>query len=118
MWQVMRAAIETQMARNAYEPNVPTLRPAEAFHLATAGGARALGKANAIGTLDVGKEADLIVIDLGALTPYGRDQLSAAQRSPEDVLALCIYRGGPHATQETYVRGRCVYRRAKTEAAP
>lgn len=112
MWQVMRAAIDTQKARRAYEPNVPMLSTAEAFHFATAGGAHALGKAGAIGTLDVGKEADFILVDLAALTPYGRDPLSVAELNPEDVLALCIYRGGPHATRETYVRGRCVYRRA------
>ena len=115
MWQVVRAAIETQKARSFYEPGVSQLRVAEAFHLATAGGARALGKADAIGTLDAGKEADLVVIDLGALSPYGRDRLSVEQLSPDDALALCIYRGGPHATQETYVRGRCVYRREETE---
>ena len=115
MWQVMRAAIETQKARSFYEPGVFQLRVAEAFHLATAGGARALGKADAIGKLDVGKEADVVVIDLGTLSPYGRDRLSVEQLSPEDVLALCIYRGGPQATQETYARGRCVYRREETE---
>ena len=34
--------------------------------------------------------------------------------SAEDVLSLCIYRGGPHATAETFVRGRSVYRAAQT----
>ncbi len=114
MWQVMRAAIETQKARNCYEPTVPTLRPADALHLATAGGARALGKTETIGTLDVGKEADLLVVDLGSLIPYERDRLGVTQLSAEDILALCVYRGGPHGTRETYVRGRCVY--SRTEA--
>src|SRR5438876_9230886 len=58
MWQVMRAAIEVQKARTAYEPNLRALRPSEAFYLGTQGGACALGKANIIGTFDVGKEAD------------------------------------------------------------
>ena len=71
MWQVMRAAIDVQKARGAYEPNLRALRPSEAFYLATHGGARALGKTKIIGTLDAGKEADLTVIDLAALTPYG-----------------------------------------------
>jgi guanine deaminase len=109
MWQVMRAAIDVQKARAAYEPNLRPLRPSEAFYLATHGGARALGKASVIGTLDPGKEADLIVVDLGAVAPYRKDRQSLHQIPTGDVLALCIYRGGPHANLKTYVRGRCVY---------
>src|SRR3984893_2379165 len=112
MWQVTRAAIDVQKARSAYEPNLRQLRPSEAFHLATQGGARALSKANIIGTLDPGKEADLIVVDLSALAPYRKMPLK--DLSTEDVVALCIYRGGPHATVETYVRGRCVYQAPNT----
>jgi guanine deaminase len=110
MWQVMRAAIEVQKARSAYEPNLRPIRVSEAFYLGTQGGARALGKAKIIGTLDVGKEADFVVVDLPALLPYQKDRHFLNAMSPEDVLALCVYRGGPHSTLETYVRGRCVYR--------
>ncbi|MDQ6623042.1 MAG: amidohydrolase family protein [Verrucomicrobiota bacterium] len=112
MWQVMRAAVEVQRLRTFYEPEVPPLRVADAFHLATAGGARALGKSATIGTLEVGKEADLLVIDLGALHPYGKDRQRMNELIKDDVVALCVYRGGPAATRETYVRGRCVYRAA------
>src|SRR6202022_2099194 len=108
MWQGMRAAIEVQKARSAYEPNLRPLRPSEAFYLATHGGARALGKANVIGTLDAGKEADLIVVDLAALLPYP-NQAALAELAPEDVVALCIYRGGPKSNLETYVRGNRIY---------
>ena len=108
MWQVMRAAIEVQKARSAYEPNLRPLRPSEAFFLGTHGGARALGKASIIGTLDVGKEADLIVVDLPALLPYPSPN-ALAELAPEDVVALCIYRGGPQANLGTYVRGKCIY---------
>jgi guanine deaminase len=111
MWQVMRAAVEVQKARTAYEANLRPLRPGEALHLATVGGARALGKAEAIGTLDAGKEADLTVFDLAAAMPYPPEPSSLDGLSPEDVIALCVYRGGPHATVETYVRGKSVYRR-------
>jgi guanine deaminase len=112
MWQVMRAAVEVQKARTAYEANLRPLRPAEALYLATVGGARALGKAEAIGTLDAGKEADITLFDLAAATPYPPEQGSLDGLSPEDVIGLCVYRGGPHATVETYVRGKSVYRRS------
>jgi cytosine/adenosine deaminase-related metal-dependent hydrolase len=110
MWQVMRSALEVQKTRNMTEPHLPRMRPSEAFYLATSGGARALGKSASIGSLDVGKEADLLVVDLPTLMPYGRNDARLDDLSPEDILALCIYRGGPHATLETYVRGNCVYR--------
>src|SRR6266513_2643573 len=117
MWQVMRAAIEVQKARSAYEPNLRPLRPSEALYLGTHGGARALGKANVIGTLDAGKEADLIVVDLPALLPY-QNQAALAELTPEDVVALCIYRGGPQANLETYVRGNCIYQAPSLVGAP
>src|SRR4030081_786301 len=110
MWQVMRAAIDVQKARTAYEPNLRPLRASESFYLATQGGARALGKSKIIGTLDAGKEADFVVVDLSSLLPYVKDRQSLNGLSTEDVLALSIYRGGPHSTLETYVRGKCVYR--------
>jgi len=113
MWQVMRGALDVQKARSMSQPHLPRLRPGEAFHLATSGGARALGKSEKIGSLTAGKEADLLVVDLPALLPYGNKNHYLDDLSAEDVLALCIYRGGPHATVESYVRGRCVYRRPK-----
>src|SRR5713226_4384264 len=117
MWQVMRAAIEVQKARSAYEPNLRPLRPGEAFYLATLGGALALGKVCIIGTLDAGKEADLIVVDLAALLPYPQNQQALVELAAEDVVALCIYRGGPQANLETYVRGKCIYQAPGLAAA-
>ena len=32
-----------------------------------------------------------------------------SELSPQDLIALCIYRAGPSATLSTYVRGRKVY---------
>jgi guanine deaminase len=116
MWQVMRGALDVQKARSMFEPNLPRLRPSEVFHLATSGGARALGKSAIIGSLDVGKEADVIVVDLAALLPYGKQSRKLDDLSTEDILALCIYRGGPQANLETYVRGKCVYRAPEPSA--
>jgi guanine deaminase len=111
MWRVMRAAVDVQKARSAYEPNLRPLRPVEAFFLATRGGALALGKGTRIGTLDAGKEADFVVIDLASIAPYtSKDRRLPAELSPEDAVALCVYRADATSTVETYVRGRCVYR--------
>ena len=108
LWRVMRSVVESQQARSFYESGAAVPTPAEALHLATQGGADALGKGSVIGSLDVGKEADLTVMDSGALLPYGgpADELSA-----EDIVSLCVYRGGSEAVVETFVRGRSVYRR-------
>ncbi|MFN3705078.1 MAG: amidohydrolase family protein [Thermoflexales bacterium] len=48
----------------------PAVMPArEVFHMATADGARAIGLAHLIGSLTVGKQADLIAVDLDLPTP-------------------------------------------------
>jgi guanine deaminase len=118
MWQVMRGALDVQKARNISEPHLPRLRPSEAFYFATTGGARALGKSATIGSLDAGKEADLLLVELPALLPYGKTGPGLDDLTTEDILALCIYRGGPHATRETYVRGKCVYRAPEAAISP
>ena len=115
LWRVMRSAIESQKARSFYEKDVAVPTPAEVLHLATQGGAEALGKGSIIGSLDIGKEADLTVMDIGALLPYRRSSKGTNDLTTEDVLSLCIYRGGPEAVIETFVRGSSVYRAPEPE---
>ena len=108
LWQVMRAAIDTQRARTYTDASNPPLHPVEAFHLATQGGADTLNRGASLGSLDAGKEADLLVLDPAAVAPYGdTDALT-----PQELVALCVYRGGPQATVATFVRGKAVYERA------
>ena len=113
LWQVMRSAIESQKARSFYQKHVPVPTPAEALYLATQGAALALGKGARIGSFEPGKEADLTVMDYSALLPYHGSVRS--DMSAEDVLSLCIYRGGPGAVMETFVRGRSIYRAPEPE---
>ena len=110
MWRVMRSAIESQKARSFYQPGVRIPSAAEAFHLATLGGAAALGKEALIGTFDVGKEADLVVLDLAHVLPYGGRGNMHSDLSAEEVITLLVYRGGPQAVIETFVRGSSIFR--------
>ena len=113
MWRVMRGAIEAQKARSFYEPQVEVPSPAEALFLATQGAAVALGKGGVIGSFEVGKEADFTVIDYGSLLPYHKS--AKMDLGAEDIISLCIYRGGPDSVVETFVRGRSIYRAPETE---
>jgi guanine deaminase len=110
LWQVMRSTIESQKARGYYERNIPIIHPSQALYLATQGGAEALCKGHVIGSFDAGKDADITVMNIPALLPYRGTALHADALSAEDVLALCVYRGGPHAVVETMVRGKSVFR--------
>ena len=110
MWQVMRSSVEAQQARAFFDSNLTPITTAEAFHLATVGGADALGKSSEIGTLHIGKEADLTVVDITSLLPYHKLAKSEPEMAPEDLLALCIYRGNASHIVETFVRGRSIYR--------
>ena len=79
-----------------------TLAPLDWLRIGTLGGARALGIGDAIGSLEVGKEADLIAIDPAfvAAVPGGVDD------DPEDLMSRIIFRGHPDMVRAAWVRGR------------
>ncbi len=119
LWTVMRSAIESQRARSFHERGTRLLKVAEAFHLGTQAGAEVLGAAKTTGSLEPGKDADLTVINVETLLPYGRAGAPrVSELSPQDLIALCIYRGGPAATVSTYVRGRKVYEAGRSPLSP
>ena len=71
-----------------------TIRAEQTLRMATFGGAKALGLANEIGSLEVGKKADVIVVDTQTLhaTPNARDLVSALVYSAQatDVRSVLI----------------------------
>ncbi len=87
------------------EPDEP-LDPVGAFHLATRGGALALGLEDRIGGLEAGMEADLIVVD-----PRRCDPVGAADADPARVLSRLVYRAVPGLVRASFVRGRRCFSR-------
>ncbi len=107
MWNEMAMACTVSKLRFALltEKNA-TLKPAEVFHVATLGAAKALGLSDRIGNLEKGKDADFVVVDPRQTDPAERDE-DAADR----VLSRLIYRADPRMVRETFVRGRRCFHR-------
>ncbi len=103
MFGVMKVALLTErISRN--DPN-PGLRPQPEDMLedATRGGARAVRQGQALGSLEVGKKADLIVLDTrrAHLVPAGR------------VLSAWIHNGQPSDIESSMVDGQFIMRNRK-----
>jgi guanine deaminase len=75
----------------------------EAFHLATLGGAQALGLADRIGNFAPGKEADFVILDPAA-TPILARRTGIAANIEEKLFALMTL-GDDRAVAATYVLG-------------
>ena len=81
--------------------------PADLLYLATEGGAHALDLEQKVGSLEPGKDADIVVIDPRA-TALSAARCERFAEPLEQWFALCILGDDRHVS-ETYVRGRLVH---------
>ena len=80
----------------------PPLGPLDWLRLGTYEGARALGLADRIGSLETGKEADLIAIDPRTVAPIpGIDS-----DDPAEIVSRLAFRPHPSMVRAAWVRGR------------
>ena len=88
------------------------LHPLKGFYMATLGNARALQLDHCIGNFEKGKEADFILINLGA-TPLQALRQSSAQTLSEKLFALMTL-GDEHNIARAYIMGKLAFRRTES----
>ena len=105
LFEVMRVALLTErISRDDPFPGVRP-QPEDMLEDATLGGARALRRTTLVGSLDVGKKADLLVVDTmrAHLVPAGR------------IVSAWIHNGQPSDIESVMVDGQFVMRNRKIQ---
>ena len=107
IFSVMRMGAYAQMARRALtgEGEAP-VTPLEWLRLGTLDGARALGLDDRIGSLEVGKEADMIVVDPSRTAPVPGASEPEALAEADGLVGRLMFRGHPDMVRAAWVRGR------------
>ena len=95
MLEVIKSAI---LLQRIHHLEATALSAREAFEMATTGGARALGLQDQLGSLEVGKAADIVVFD-------GTSPALANIHDPFQAVAYCA---GPREVKDVWIAGRRV----------
>jgi guanine deaminase len=96
--------LETIRSRLQLGDTVTLVGPKMAFYLATLGSARVLGLADQIGSLEPGKQADFVVVDLNATEV---DPIAA--QSSEELVCQFTHHAAALAVRAVFIGGRCVH---------
>ena len=106
IFSVMRAGAVTQrvLELTGRSDRSHAARPSDWLRLGTLDGAAALGIGDRTGSIEKGKEADLIAIDPRLTTPLPGDEPPI--ESMDDVLSRLIFRPHPNMVRAAWVRGR------------
>lgn len=107
---VMASMKLSLLVHNIMSRDKKGLAPRQSFAMATMGGARAYGLENMIGSLEPGKRADIISIDLSRATHLAPMCRSAIQYGPEILFFLFIRNCAGTETCDTMVDGRFLRR--------
>ncbi|MDR3608924.1 MAG: 5'-deoxyadenosine deaminase [Oligoflexia bacterium] len=108
---------EMRMAALLHKPGAgpKAMRAQEVLDMATRAGARALGWWDDIGSIEIGKKADLIALDLNTPTnavPAGHEQ------DPEAIASSVVYSSSPAHLSWTMVDGRVLFKHGKVRGIP
>ena len=104
IFATMRAGAFVQSARRVCEHDEASraLGPLDWLRLGSYEGARALGQEDRIGSLETGKQADLIAVDPRLVAPVpGEDS-----HDPAEVMSRLAFRPHPDMVRAAWVRGR------------
>ncbi len=103
IFSVMRVGSYAQNARRvAGLEQGHVLKPLDWLRLGSLGGAEALGLGDTIGSLETGKEADVIAVDPSMIAPIP----GVVDDDPEDLASRMIFRAHPDMVRAAWVRGR------------
>jgi guanine deaminase len=103
IFTAMRTGFYVQNARRvAGAESGRVLTPLEWLRLGSLGGAHVLGLGDAIGSLEAGKEADVIAVDSAFTAPVP----GVEDDDPADIASRLIFRSHPDMVRAAWVRGR------------
>ncbi len=111
---------EMRLAALIHKPGAGprAMRAQEVLDMATRNGAFALGWLSDIGSIEVGKKADLVALDLNAVENHLPATIPGDRVNPELIASSVVYSTQPAHVRWTMVDGQTLYRAGRVTTIP